>query len=105
MSPIAITLIVLGVAIVAFMSNKVAVGIVSLGVAISLWATGILTLNEALAGFGEVGEPGELPGVAEAKVHFNTGRIEVAHDPAAAPLEALVSAVKSAGYTARPAAF
>ncbi len=22
-----------------------------------------------------------LPGVAEAKVHFNTGRIEVAHDP------------------------
>ena len=53
MSPIAITLIVLGVAIVAFMSNKVAVGIVSLGVAISLWATGILTLNEALAGFGD----------------------------------------------------
>jgi len=46
-----------------------------------------------------------LPGVAEAKVHFNTGRIEVAHDPAAAPVEALVSAVQSAGYTARPAAF
>ena len=53
MSPIAITLIVLGVAILAFMSNRVAVGIVSLGVAISLWATGILTLNEALAGFGD----------------------------------------------------
>lgn len=46
-----------------------------------------------------------LPGVAEAKVHFNTGRIEVAHDPAAAPVEALVSAVKSAGYGASPAAF
>lgn len=44
-------------------------------------------------------------GVTSAKVHFNTGRIEVEHDPAAAPVEALVSAVKSAGYEARPAAF
>ena len=46
-----------------------------------------------------------LPGVAEAKVHFNTGRIEVEHDPASAPVEALVSVVKSTGYEARPAAF
>lgn len=46
-----------------------------------------------------------LPGVTEARVHFNTGRIEVAHDPAAVPVEALVAAVKSAGYDARPAAF
>ena len=47
MSPIAITLIVLGVAILAFMSNRVAVGIVSLGVAISLGLTlvGILSLK------------------------------------------------------------
>jgi copper chaperone CopZ len=46
-----------------------------------------------------------LPGVDAAKVHFNTGRIEVEHDPAAAPLESLVSAVKSAGYGASPASF
>lgn len=44
-------------------------------------------------------------GVASAKVHFNTGRIEVEHDAAAAPVEALVAAVRSAGYGARPAAF
>ena len=45
------------------------------------------------------------PGVSDAKVFFNTGRIEVAHDPAAAPVEALVATVQSAGYGARPAAF
>lgn len=45
------------------------------------------------------------PGVTSAKVHFNTGRIEVEHDPASAPVEALVSAVKSTGYEACPAAF
>ena len=45
------------------------------------------------------------PGVTSAKVHFNTGRIEVAHDPASAPVKTLVSVVKSAGYGARPAAF
>jgi copper chaperone CopZ len=46
-----------------------------------------------------------LPGVDAARVHFNTGRIEVEHDPATAPVETLVSAVKSAGYGARPATF
>lgn len=46
-----------------------------------------------------------LPGVATAKVHFNTGRIEVEHDAASAPVETLVAAVRSAGYEARPAAF
>lgn len=44
------------------------------------------------------------PGVT-AKVHLLTGRIEVEHDPASAPVEALVSVVKSTGYEARPAAF
>jgi len=45
------------------------------------------------------------PGVTKARVHFSTGRIEVEHDAASAPVETLVSAVKSAGYEARPAAF
>lgn len=44
-------------------------------------------------------------GVASAKVHFNTGRIEIEHDAASAPVEALVAAVKSAGYSASPSAF
>lgn len=45
------------------------------------------------------------PGVTSATVHFNTGRIEVEHDPAAAPVDALVGAVRQAGYQARPSAF
>lgn len=46
-----------------------------------------------------------LPGVAAAKVHFNTGRIEVEHDAAATPVDALVQAIRATGYEARPAAF
>lgn len=46
-----------------------------------------------------------LPGVAEAKVHFNTGRIEVEHDAGATPVETLVQAIRATGYEARPAAF
>lgn len=46
-----------------------------------------------------------VPGVENAQVHFNTGRIEINHDPGDAPVEALVRAVKGAGYAARPAAF
>lgn len=53
MSPVAITLVILVVAVVAFMSNKVPLGIVALGVAVALWATGLLTLAEAFAGFGD----------------------------------------------------
>jgi copper chaperone CopZ len=36
-----------------------------------------------------------LPGVAKAEVRFNTGKIEVEHDPA----------VRGTGYEAQPAAF
>lgn len=53
MDPIATTLVILLVAVVAFMSNRIPVGVVALAVAVSLWATGILTLNQALAGFGD----------------------------------------------------
>ncbi len=40
-----------------------------------------------------------------AKVHFNTGRIEVAHDQTAAPVDTLVQTIRATGYEARPAAF
>jgi len=36
------------------------------------------------------------------KVHFNTCRIEVTHDAASAPVEALIAAVKSGSYAPRP---
>ena len=49
MGPVAIVLTILVLAVVAFMSNRVPMGIVALGVALALWATGTLTLNQALA--------------------------------------------------------
>jgi di/tricarboxylate transporter len=52
-TPVAITLLILVVAVIAFVSNRVPMGVVALGVAILLWATGILTLNQALSGFGD----------------------------------------------------
>lgn len=46
-----------------------------------------------------------VPGVSEAKVFFNTGRIEVQHDPAVVEDEKLVKAVQSVGYQAKVSAF
>ena len=46
-----------------------------------------------------------VKGVAEAKVYFNTGKIEVEHDPQAVTAGELVKVVKSVGYEAREAAF
>lgn len=47
------TFVILGLAVIAFISNRLPIGLVALGVAVSLWATGVLTLNEAFAGFGD----------------------------------------------------
>jgi copper chaperone len=46
-----------------------------------------------------------LNGVTDAKVYFNTGKIEVQHDPEIAKTDDLVKAVKSVGYEASVAAF
>ena len=46
-----------------------------------------------------------IDGVQEAQVFFNTGRIEVVHDPASASAQDLVKAVRGAGYEAKVAAF
>jgi di/tricarboxylate transporter len=48
-----ITFLVLGGAVVGFVSGKLPVALVALGVAIALWATGVLELEAALAGFGD----------------------------------------------------
>ncbi len=53
MDPIAITLTILVVSVVAFMSNRIPVGVIALAVAVALWATGVLTLQQSLAGFGD----------------------------------------------------
>lgn len=53
MDPIATVLTILVLAVVAFISNRVPLGIVAIGVALALYFTGILSLPEALAGFGD----------------------------------------------------
>lgn len=51
--PVVATLLILALAIVAFVSNRVPLSVVAIGVALALWFTGVLTLPEALAGFGD----------------------------------------------------
>ena len=53
MSEIAICFIILGAAVVLFVWNRLPVEVVALGVALSLWATGLLTIHESLAGLGD----------------------------------------------------
>ncbi|WP_214467832.1 SLC13 family permease [Microbacterium flavescens] len=53
MDPVAATLIILALAIVAFVSNRVPLGVVAIGVSLALFFTGVLTLPEALAGFSD----------------------------------------------------
>lgn len=52
MSPIAITLILLGVAIVLFATERIPVDIVGLLLVMALVLTGVLTVQEGVAGFG-----------------------------------------------------
>src|SRR5262245_28806072 len=53
MSDETITFLIIGVVVAVFIWDKLPVAIVAVGVALSLWATGVLTLDESLAGFGE----------------------------------------------------
>jgi copper chaperone len=46
-----------------------------------------------------------LHGVSEAKVFFNSGKIEVEHDPELVRPADLIRVVKSVGYEVREAAF
>lgn len=51
--PVVATFAILALAIVAFMTSRIPIGIVAVGVALALWATGVVTLPQALAGFGD----------------------------------------------------
>jgi di/tricarboxylate transporter len=53
MSDEAITFLVLGITVAVFVWDRLPVAIVAVGVALSLWATGVLELGQALAGFGD----------------------------------------------------
>ena len=53
MSQTTITLIVLGVTVLVFACDRLPVAIVAVGVALALWATGVLELEQSLAGFGD----------------------------------------------------
>lgn len=46
-----------------------------------------------------------IEGVEEAKVHFNTGRIEVQHDPQRVAGQDLEKAIRAVGYEARVSPF
>lgn len=53
MSEIAICFATLGGVVVLFVWNKLPVEMVAIGAMLTLWATGVLTVNEAFAGFGD----------------------------------------------------
>lgn len=53
MSPAALIAIIIGVAIVLFVWNKLPAVVVAMLLCLSLWASGILTLSAAFAGFGD----------------------------------------------------
>ncbi|WP_394554047.1 SLC13 family permease [Agromyces sp. MMS24-JH15] len=53
MDPIVATFVILGLAVIAFLTGRIPVAIVAVGVSVALWATGVLDLREALAGFGD----------------------------------------------------
>ena len=53
MSHTTITFLVLGALVVVFVIDRLPVAVVAVGTALTLWATGVLDLNQALAGFGD----------------------------------------------------
>jgi di/tricarboxylate transporter len=48
-----LTFVILGAVVVLFVSNRVPVGLVAIGASLALYLTGILTANQALAGYGD----------------------------------------------------
>lgn len=53
MSDSTITFVVVGATVAVFVWDRLPVAIVAVGVALSLWATGVLDLDHAVAGFGD----------------------------------------------------
>ncbi len=53
MSPIAYIAVIIAAAVVLFVSNKLPVVVVAMATSLALWATGVLTIGQALGGFGD----------------------------------------------------
>jgi di/tricarboxylate transporter len=53
MSDSTITFVVIGAVVVLFVLNRIPVAIVAIGTSVALWATGVLDLEQATAGFGD----------------------------------------------------
>ena len=53
MDPVVATVTILLLAVIAFISGKIPIGLVAVGVALALFLTGVLPLQQALAGFGD----------------------------------------------------
>ncbi|QAY73650.1 SLC13/DASS family transporter [Agromyces protaetiae] len=53
MDPAVATFVILVLAVVAFITGRVPIAVVALGVAVALWATGVLEIGQALAGFSD----------------------------------------------------
>ena len=53
MDPVIIVFLILGVAVIAFVSGRVPIAAVAIGVAVALFLTGVLDLQQAMAGFGD----------------------------------------------------
>ena len=53
MSPIAYTAAIIAVVVVLFIWNRLPVVVVAMATAMALWATGVLTIGQALGGFGD----------------------------------------------------
>ena len=51
--PTIATFVVLALAVVGFMTNRLPLVVVALFVPVALWATGVLSLDEALTGFSD----------------------------------------------------
>jgi len=52
-SDITITMLILAVVVLAFVTNKIPVGLIAVGASLALYAFGILDLGQAFAGFGD----------------------------------------------------
>src|SRR5215472_16743954 len=53
LSPSTTCFIILAAAVALFVWNRLPVGIVAFAVTLSLWATGLIDVNQAFAGFGD----------------------------------------------------
>ena len=53
MDPVLVVFAILAVAVAAFVSNRIPLGLIAIGVSLALFLTGILDLSHALAGFGD----------------------------------------------------